>query len=165
MAHDPTRLALEAFMDEESSDLRRLAYLLCGDWTKADTVLQDALVELVRSGVDLEDTPRCLATTRRSIVRACQGLVPPPSEDPLADGLRQLDPTERAVLVLGWFTELPDEQLRRALDTTADVDQLKASAVEHLRTLLAAQGHELDDSLTAPVVRPSRARHAEADEL
>lgn len=38
------------FVDAASGSLRRTAFLVCGDWYRADDIVQDALYKLYRQG-------------------------------------------------------------------------------------------------------------------
>jgi DNA-directed RNA polymerase specialized sigma24 family protein len=131
---DPT--PFEDYVEARLSRLRRTAYLICGDWHRAERELATVLARLyVRwgrvRGVD--------AWVHRMLVRACvdirwPGRRPRPAPYPRLDAaVRPGAPTEpvylltalawmpvrrRAVLVLRWFGELSVAETARAVGTS-----------------------------------------------
>jgi DNA-directed RNA polymerase specialized sigma24 family protein len=70
-----------------SGSLRRTAYLVCGDWHRADDVVQDALYNLYRSWAKVDRGGNPLAYARRVVVNAAldSGRRPWRREVPTAD--------------------------------------------------------------------------------
>jgi RNA polymerase sigma-70 factor (sigma-E family) len=114
--------------------LRRLAYLLTGDWTEAEDLVQDALVRCERRWRTIEaDDPH--AYVRRAVVNGASNwrrrrrLELPLSEQsavgdhaPSTDArltllaaLRQLPVDQRQVLVLRFFEQLSEAETAQAL--------------------------------------------------
>src|SRR5438552_2814687 len=62
--------AFVAFVHGAQARLRRVAYLICGDWHRAEDVVQTALIKLYRqwSRVDRDSDPWSYA--RRTVVNA-----------------------------------------------------------------------------------------------
>ncbi|TCO64893.1 SigE family RNA polymerase sigma factor [Actinocrispum wychmicini] len=148
--------------------VRRTAFLLCGDWHRADDLAQTAFVALHRRWRKVRDRAALDAYVRRTVVRAMidESRRPwrrerfvdqvPESAQPDADvgnsvatrsalvaGLRQVPPRQRAVLVLRFL---------EGLDVTATAEALKCSegtvksqTARGLVALRAALGDSLDD--------------------
>jgi RNA polymerase sigma-70 factor (sigma-E family) len=145
--------------------LRRTAYLLCGDWHTADDLVSTALVRLLRHWrrVSKMDSPD--AYVRRVLLRVwlderrrpwrrehSTELVPEPAAGgavgPGPDGvverlaivalLAELPPRRRAVLVLRYFCDLSVEETAAELGcSTGTVKSQTARAIEGLRARLA----------------------------
>lgn len=127
--------------------VRRSAYLLCGDWHRADDLAQTAFVALHRRWRKIRDRGALDAYVRRTLVRAAidESRRPwrrerfvdelPENAQPgdggsgelgeavanrtaLLDGLRRVPPRQRAVLVLRFL---------EGLDVSATADALKCS--------------------------------------
>jgi len=62
-------LAFRAYATSSRAALRRTAYLLCGDWHKADDLVQSALVKLYVAWPRLRSTESPGAYTHRVLVR------------------------------------------------------------------------------------------------
>jgi RNA polymerase sigma-70 factor (sigma-E family) len=148
--------------------VRRSAYLLCGDWHRADDIAQTAFVALHRRWRKIRDRGALDAYVRRTLVRAVidesrrpwrrERFVDELPETPqlggeigdavatrsaLLDGLRAVPPRQRAVLVLRFL---------EGLDVTATATALKCSegtvksqTARGLATLREALGTTLDD--------------------
>jgi RNA polymerase sigma-70 factor (sigma-E family) len=114
--------------------LRRLAFLLTGDWTEAEDLVQDALVRCERRWRAIEaDDPH--AYVRRAVVNGASNwrrrrrLELPLSEQPamgdhssstdarltLLAALRRLPVDQRQVLVLRFFEQLSEGETAQAL--------------------------------------------------
>jgi RNA polymerase sigma-70 factor (sigma-E family) len=140
--------------------LRRTAYLLCGDWVRAEDVVQDALTRLYvhwRRAARADDLD---AYVRRSLVNAylAEGRRPWRRErstdelpvtayaDPTAtaddrDELRRalagLGASQRAVVVLRYWDDLTVEQTADALGcSTGNVKSQAARGLARLREVL-----------------------------
>jgi RNA polymerase sigma-70 factor (sigma-E family) len=154
----------EDFRDYAASrraDLRRTAYLLCGDWYLADDLVQDALARLyprwarVRSRGEVDPYVRrmlvngYLATFRRPWRREVAAAEPPDrpeadepdtdTRDVLRRALAGLQPSQRTIVVLRYWEDLSVEQTAAVLGcSTGNVKSQAARGLAHLR---AALGH------------------------
>ena len=121
--------------------LRRTAYLLCGDWHTADDLVSTALVKLLRHWRRVSAMDNVDAYVRRMLLRAwlderrrpwrreyARAQVPETAARPgydVADRmavlalLAELPPRRRAVLVLRFFCDLSVEETAEALGCTA----------------------------------------------
>lgn len=152
--------------------VRRSAYLLCGDWHRADDLAQIAFVALHRRWRKIRDRGALDAYVRRTLVRAVidesrrpwrrERFVEELPETPntggeigdsvatrsaLLDGLRAVPPRQRAVLVLRFL---------EGLDVAATAETLKCSqgtvksqTARGLTALREALGDTLDDLRSA----------------
>jgi RNA polymerase sigma-70 factor (sigma-E family) len=152
--------------------VRRSAYLLCGDWHRADDLAQTAFVALHRRWRKIRDRGALDAYVRRTLVRAVidesrrpwrrERFVDELPETPgtdgeigdsvatrsaLLDGLRAVPPRQRAVLVLRFL---------EGLDVAATAETLKCSqgtvksqTARGLTALREALGDTLDDLRSA----------------
>ena len=111
-----------AFVTARQVHLRRIAYAVCGDWHRAEDLLQTALVKLYVAWPRLRDPEAAEAYTRCIVVRAnidesrrpwrrertsLDGHDHPAASEPafeersaLVDALQQLPPMQRRVVVL-----------------------------------------------------------------
>lgn len=139
--------------------LWRTAYLMCGDWSGADDLVQDALVRvylrwrkvaggnpdayarraLTSSFIDERRRPwRRERPTETLPEPACEAPATRLHETAMAAALRQVAPRQRAVLVLRYWEDLSLEQTADALGCS--VGNVKAQAsrgLARLRGLLA----------------------------
>ncbi|OZM71446.1 SigE family RNA polymerase sigma factor [Amycolatopsis antarctica] len=147
--------------------VRRTAYMLCGDWHKADDLAQTAFVALHRRWRKIRDRSATDAYVRKTLVRASIDEsrrpwrrernvdVLPESvaagtrfderivdrEDLLA-GLRQVPPKQRAVLVLRYFEGMDVGGVAKALGCSeGNVKSQTARGLAKLREVLG--GSEL----------------------
>ena len=141
--------------------LRRTAYLLCGDWHTADDLVSTALVKLLRHWRRVSAMDNVDAYVRRMLLRAwlderrrpwrreyARAQVPETAARPgydVADRmavlalLAELPPRRRAVLVLRFFCDLSVEETAEALGcATGTVKSQTARALDALRTRLGA---------------------------
>lgn len=142
--------------------VRRTAYLLCGDWHRADDLAQTAFVALHRRWNRIRDRGATDAYVRKTLVRASidesrrpwrrerpldQLPEPQPSGQRLDEqvalradllaGLAQVPPKQRAVLVLRYFEDLSVEETAAALGCrTGTVKSQAARGLATLRTRL-----------------------------
>ncbi|MEO6121219.1 MAG: SigE family RNA polymerase sigma factor [Acidimicrobiales bacterium] len=113
---------------ERYQPMVRLAYLLTGDRTAAEELVQDAFVSVHRSWPRVTSPPAYLRT---SVVNACRSWGrrrtleavrrPQPAEpaflvaDELWDALGRLPERQRAAIVLRFYEDLPDADIAAAL--------------------------------------------------
>jgi RNA polymerase sigma-70 factor (sigma-E family) len=124
----------EAFMDfvrARSLSLRRTAYLLCGDWSSGDDLVQEALAKVYVAWPRISATEAALSYTRTTMLRTYLNEkrkwrrevnlaeVPEhPTDDQdtaltvtLSALLRELPTKQRAVLVLRFYQDLSVPQI------------------------------------------------------
>jgi RNA polymerase sigma-70 factor (sigma-E family) len=148
--------------------VRRTAYLLCGDWHRADDLTQTAFVSLHRRWRKVRDKQALDAYVRRCVVRAVIDESRRPwrrerfvDEMPetssgdgeigesvatratLLDGLRRVPPRQRAVLVLRYLEGLDVAATAVALKCSEGT--VKSQAARGLDALRAALGTAIDD--------------------
>ncbi len=147
--------------------VRRTAYLLCGDWHRADDHAQAAFVALHRNWRKIRDRAALDAWMRRTLVRAVVDESRRPwrrerstAEHPdtvgaparrdavatrhvLVDGLRAVPPRQRAVLVLRYLEGLDVAGTAAALGCTEGT--VKSQTAHGLAALRATLGDALDD--------------------
>ncbi|APU17857.1 MULTISPECIES: SigE family RNA polymerase sigma factor [Actinoalloteichus] len=152
--------------------VRRMAYLLCGDWHRADDLAQTAFVTLHRRWHKIRDREALDAYVRRVVVRAMidetrrpwrrehfvDQLPDQPDSAPgtadrvatrqtLLAGLQQVAPRQRAVLVLRFLEGLDVSGVAAVLGCTeGTVKSQTARGLESLRSVL---GDALDDLRSA----------------
>jgi RNA polymerase sigma-70 factor (sigma-E family) len=159
--------AFEEYFRNRREAVRRNAYLLCGDWHRADDLAQTAFVALHRKWDTIREPAAVDAYLRRTLVRAMidetrrpwrrERAVPEPPELTAADGptdrvatrhtlvdaLRQLPPRQRAVLVLRFLEGMDVAATARAMGCReGTVKSQTAHGLAALRTVL---GSALDD--------------------
>jgi RNA polymerase sigma-70 factor (sigma-E family) len=147
--------------------VRRTAFLLCGDWHRADDHAQSAFVALHRNWRKIRDRAALDAWMRRTLVRAVidesrrpwrreratatdldAGRVESASDavatrHVLVDGLRSVPPRQRAVLVLRYLEGLDVAGTAAALGCTEGT--VKSQTAHGLAALRATLGDALDD--------------------
>jgi|SRR5689334_1529079 len=151
------------FVAAVSASLRRTAFLVCGDWHRADDVVQDALCKLYRSWAKVDRGGNPLAYARRTVVNAAldSGRRPWRREVPTADlpadrvspyadpavghadrdevltALATLAPRQRACVVLRYYEDLSVEQTAQILGcSTGTVKSQAARGLDTLRTAI-----------------------------
>lgn len=164
--------AFAEYFRQRRDAVRRSAYLLCGDWHRADDLTQAAFVALHRHWKRIRDHTALDAWIRRTLVRAVidesrrpwrrerataepvgAGPAPPASEGVttrhvLVNALRTVPPRQRAVLVLRYLEGLDVAATAQALGCSEGT--VKSQTARGLETLRAALGDALDD------LRPAR---------
>ena len=158
------------YVGERSAPLRRYAYLLTGDLASADDLLQDALVKVYRRwppvtgpGTDA-DVRTVIARTHISVWRRVgrhevpvEQLPEAPSRDAIgavADRdevwrlLSGLGPRQRAVVVLRFWSDLPESEIASTLGiSTGTVKSQLHRALAHLRASLPDDMYAADGGL------------------
>lgn len=153
--------------------VRRTAYLLCGDWHRADDLAQTAFVSLHRHWRKVRDKAALDAYVRRTVVRAVidesrrpwrrerpvedTTALPAPTvpdagervatKEALLEGLRRVPPRQRAVLVLRFLEGLDVSGVAEALGCSEGT--VKSQTARGLDALRAALGDTLDDLRSA----------------
>ncbi|MQA62609.1 MAG: SigE family RNA polymerase sigma factor [Actinophytocola sp.] len=163
--HDEQEFA-EYFARRQDA-VRRTAYLLCGDWHRADDLAQIAFVALHRRWRKIRDRAALDAYVRKTVVRASidesrrpwrreryveQMPEPAPStegidhqvatREALLAGLRQVPPRQRAVLVLRYFEGLDVSGAANALGCSEGT--VKSQTARGLAALRAVLGEEVN---------------------
>lgn len=156
------------YFEARRDAVRRTAFLLCGDWHRADDLAQTAFVALHRRWRKVRDRGALDAYVRRTVVRAMidESRRPwrrerfvdqmPESAQPDSDvgntvatrsalvaGLRQVPPRQRAVLVLRFLEGLDVSGTAEALNCSEGT--VKSQTARGLDALRAALGDSLDD--------------------
>jgi RNA polymerase sigma-70 factor (sigma-E family) len=154
---------LHAFVQVRYPHLRRTAYLLCGDWHRAEDLVQAALARVVvaarRRQVDsldaysrrvlmrvfLDDRDRSWRRREHSTAQLTDGQFTGAGAAPDRDAaltvlaaLRSLPPRQRAVVVLRYWEDRSVEETAQALGIhQGTVKSQCAKALDALRTVLA----------------------------
>jgi RNA polymerase sigma-70 factor (sigma-E family) len=153
-----------AFAASALGELRRTAYLICGDWHRADDVAQEALIRIYSAWARIERTTGLMPYARRTVIR----LLVDPSRKPwrrevtgiaaepaatgdqtetvdnrilLLHALAQLPPRRRACVVLRYFDDLSVNDAATALGCSqGTVKSQTARGIDELRTVLERHG-------------------------
>jgi RNA polymerase sigma-70 factor (sigma-E family) len=156
----------ERYFRARRDAIRRTAYLMCGDWHRADDHTQAAFVALHRHWRRVRDKGALDAWMRRTLMRTVVdesrrpwrrerftddvGVVDQVFADPdvttrhvLVDGLRSVPPRQRAVLVLRYLDGLDVAATAAALGCSEGT--VKSQTAHGLAALRAALGGSLDD--------------------
>jgi RNA polymerase sigma-70 factor (sigma-E family) len=156
----------EDYVRARYAELRRLAFLLCGDWAAADDAVQTALIRCEKRWAGIRDPQRhayvrqaVVNTTstwrlRRRLHRPLSDLeqVPSPEVDADArlavlDALRRLPAGQRQVVVLRYYEGMTEAEIAAALGVSAGTVKSRAS-----RALAALRASDLQ--ALRPVGRP-----------
>jgi RNA polymerase sigma-70 factor (sigma-E family) len=164
---DGDRVEFEQFVDGHGRELRRTAFLMCGDWQRAEDATQDALVKLYvawsrleRSGGLRSYAHRAVTTAvldqgrrpwRREVVGAT---LPDTGSDPTTGvdrrlavlrALQDLPPRRRQCVVLRYFADLSVEDTALHLGISqGTVKSQTARALEQVRLSLVALGLDVE---------------------
>lgn len=156
----------EAYFRARRDAVRRTAYLLCGDWHRADDHAQSAFVALHRHWRRIRDRDALDGWMRRTLVRSVidesrrpwrreratetvePGSVAAASDGVatrhvLVDGLRSVPPRQRAVLVLRYLEGLDVAATAAALGCSEGT--VKSQTSHGLAALRTVLGDALDD--------------------
>ena len=156
----------ERYFRARRDAIRRTAYLMCGDWHRADDHTQAAFVALHRHWRRVRDKGALDAWMRRTLMRAVVDESRKPWRrerftddvvavdkvvaDPdvttrhvLVDGLRSVPPRQRAVLVLRYLDGLDVAATAAALGCSEGT--VKSQTSHGLAALRTALGGSLDD--------------------
>ena len=168
------------FVEAVYPQLRRTAFLLCGDWHTAEDLAQTALEKVFVSWHKIRQQDAVHAYTHRTLVnsylahkrlkhtgelltgwfpeRAIEA--PAPEIRIMAlDALATLPPRTRAVAVLRYWADLSVEQVADVLGCSpGNVKRLSAHAMDKLRTVLG------DEMTGSELVRPGGDRATLAGE-
>jgi len=160
--------AFEAYFRARRDAVRRTAYLLCGDWHRADDHTQAAFVALHRHWRRIRDREALDGWMRRTLVRAVvdesrrpwrrERPAPVPEQastdgaerlatrSALVQGLRTVPARQRAVLVLRFLDGLDVAETAAVLGCSTGT--VKSQTAHGLAALRAALGDTLDDLRT-----------------
>ena len=148
-----------AFVAARQPHLRRIAYAVCGDWHRADDLLQTALVKLYVAWPRLHHDGREEAYTRQIIVRAnidehrrpwrrerpgldgydgaARQPLPVEERSALFEALQQLPPMQRRTVVLRHWLGLSVEETATELGvSTGTVKSHSSRGLERLQAVL-----------------------------
>lgn len=152
--------------------VRRMAYMMCGDWHRADDLAQTAFIALHRHWRKVRDKGALDAYVRRTLTRAVidesrrpwrrertAEAVPDAAADipdlddsvatrqALLTGLQKVPPKQRAVLVLRFLEGLDVAGVAAAMGCSEGT--VKSQCARGLATLREALGDELGDLRSA----------------
>uniref|UniRef100_UPI0039BFB321 SigE family RNA polymerase sigma factor n=1 Tax=Lentzea alba TaxID=2714351 RepID=UPI0039BFB321 len=164
------------FVDARALVMRRTAYLLCGDWHRAEDIVQTALTKLyvawsrvrkesvdayarkvlVRTAID--ETRRGFFQRERIVDAVPERAVTDPATDlDLRQALDALPPGQRAVVVLRYWEDLSITETARILGRTeGTVKSQAAKGLAALRDLL--ENEPASKIQTAAVIRAGKTR-------
>jgi RNA polymerase sigma-70 factor (sigma-E family) len=164
---DADRAEFEQFVDGHGRELRRTAFLMCGDWQRAEDATQDALVKLYGAWSRLERSGGLRSYAHRAVTTAVldqgrrpwrrevsTGNLPDSGSDPtervdrrlaVVGALQDLPHRRRQCLVLRYFADLSVEDTALHLGiTTGTVKSQTARALEQVRDALVALGLDVE---------------------
>lgn len=160
--------AFSEFVATSAAGLRRTAYLVCGDWHRADDALQDALYKLYLHWQRVQRAGDPQAYARRAVVNAAvdgtrrpwrresvsaalpETALPDPTNgisdrDEVLTALSSVGARQRACLVLRFYEDLSVEQTAEILGCSIGTVKSQTSrGLDHLRQALRAGGPRTD---------------------
>lgn len=144
--------AFVEFVETAIPSLRRTAYLMSGDWHKADDVLQDTLYKLYLAWPKVQRTANPFSYARRMLINVAYdggrrpwrrevaiAEIPEPAvpygdfapghadRDEVLEALRALAPRQRACVVLRYYEDLSVEQTAELLGCSEGTVRSQAS--------------------------------------
>jgi len=150
------------FFEAEFRPLRRLGYLMTGDWAEAEDLAQEAMVRTYRAWSRIRERERpgayarsVLVNRRRSMIRRSmiaqkhaetlrsEGYAPDFGEEGMVlwQAIASLPRRQRAALVLRFYEDLPEAEVAQILD--APVGTVKSLVHRGLAKLRERVGPEL----------------------
>lgn len=167
--------ALTALVQLRGAELKRYAYLLCGDAVEAEDLVQDALVRTFtfRRPADILDLERYVRkvvlnlfvdrTRRRGRWRRLMPLLATANHQDahehsdLLEALSRLPARQRACVVLHYYADLPVSEIGEQLGISA------GTVKRHLSDARGRLADQLGDSITdVSATRPTEDGHAAA---
>jgi RNA polymerase sigma-70 factor (sigma-E family) len=155
------------FAAARQAQLRRTAYLMCGDWQQAADIVQEALIRVYVAWPRLDRGAGLTAYARKAVVSAAIDMgrrrssteVPAPHDPTVAaatdvagsvtdrqallTALAQLPPRQRACVVLRYFEDLPVSDVARHLGVNEGTVKSQTSrGLSSLQQIFREQGHE-----------------------
>jgi RNA polymerase sigma-70 factor (sigma-E family) len=166
------------FADSALPKLRRTAYLVCGDWHRADDAAQEALMKLYRAWPRVDRREGVMPYARRTLLRVLvdqsrrpwrrevtHAHLPAPAHPGsdachrvddqlvLVQALQQVSPRRRACIVLRYFNDLSVGETAQLLGCAeGTVKSQTARGLDELRTALhlaGVTGIELGEKVTS----------------
>lgn len=154
--------AFADYFAARSDAMRRTAYLLCGDWHRAEDLVQVAFTKLYLAWRRITRHDALDAYARQTLVRTFlserrlgwfrkESVSDEPGDTPitragpedrmvLQEALRQVPPGQRAVLVLRYWEDMSVEETAKVLNcSTGTVKSQAARGLQTLRDLLTDQ--------------------------
>lgn len=154
--------AFSAYAEARRTHLRRIAYALCGDWHRADDLVQTALVKLYVAWPRLRDPAKAEAYARTTLMRASidesrrpwrrehPGLAGIDAPEPAApgpeersevfDALQALPEMQRKVVLLRHWLDLSVAETARELGVTeGTVKSHTSRGLEALQRVILAR--------------------------
>ena len=155
---NPKDQEFRAFFEAEFRPLRRLGYLLTGDWAEAEDLAQEAMVRTYRAWGRITERDRpgayarsVLVNRRRSLLRRSAvatkhaEMLRSPEDQPnlgeesmvLWEAIRSLPQRQRAAIVLRFYEDMPEVDVALALEMpVGTVKSLVHRGVAKLRDTL-----------------------------
>lgn len=158
------------FVGARRTQLRATAFLMCGDWHRADDIVQEALIRLYAAWPRVSDSPAIKAYARRTVVNTALNHArrgsrrevpvseirelearPEPVEArlDLVAALDRLAPRQRACVVLRYFEDLSVADVAATLGCRqGTVKSQTARALDTLRAILGPELTEIEGVLS-----------------
>lgn len=167
-----------AFVAANSASLFRTAFLMTGDYQRAEDLLQNTLVRVYQRWSRIEAMERPVAYSRRVLVNQCTSwwrrrsahelpalvhetgawdghLDQVAEHERVWSAVLALPPRQRAVMVLKYYEDLSEADIAATLDMApGTVKSHTHAACRRLAVLLAEAPSEPADSFTVPAAPP-----------